>query len=372
MIRTRFLTSNVVHTRAIAYFISPHGFGHASRAAAVMNALHEKIPAVHFEIFTLVPHWFFRESLTASFTYHTLLTDIGLAQETSLREDIPQTLKRLKEFLPFDRALVSELGQRVTRLNCKLIVCDIAPLGIAVARAAGIPSVLVENFTWDWIYAGYAKHDSRFNKHIKYLRAIFRSADYHIQTEPVCDYWRANLSTPPVSREPRTSRKEIRKRLEIPQHAKTVLITMGGIPERHSFIEQLTQVKRVHFIIPGASQSIRIQANLILLPHRSKFYHPDLMNAADVVIGKAGYSTVAEAYHAGIPLGYIQRDKFRESKPMAVFIQKQMRGIEIPATRFKNEEWLAVLPNLLNLPRIKRRKENGAGQVADFMLELIR
>ncbi len=162
-----------------------------------------KNPRIHFEIFTLVPRWFFAESLTASFTYHQLLTDIGLAQESSLKEDVPQTLKRLRGFLPFDSALISALAQRIAK--CDLVVCDIAPLGIAVARQAGVPAVLIENFTWDWIYAGY--HDARFTPHIDYLRGVFRSADYHIQTEPVCARWRADLTTPPVSRAPRMSRK---------------------------------------------------------------------------------------------------------------------------------------------------------------------
>ena len=49
----------------IAVFISPHGYGHASRAAAVMAALADLDAAVEFEIFTTVPPWFFRDSLSA-------------------------------------------------------------------------------------------------------------------------------------------------------------------------------------------------------------------------------------------------------------------------------------------------------------------
>lgn len=353
------------HCPTIAYFISPHGFGHAARAAAVMNTFAGK---VHFEIFTLVPRWFFQDSVAASFTYHQLLTDIGLAQETALRENVPLTLQRLEKFLPFDQALVSTLQARIAK--CALVLCDIAPLGIAVARQAGIPSVLIENFTWDWIYRGYVKDDARFKPHIAYLRGVFRSADHHIQTEPVCAYWTADLVTPPVSRAPRTARKEIRAQLEISSHAKTVLITMGGIPERPAFLDRLREIKNVSFIIPGASRTLRRQDNLILLPHRSAFYHPDLINAVDAAIGKAGYSTVAEAYHAGVPFGFVQREKFREAKTMAQFIQKQMRGVEISAAQFASGAWLALLPDLLALPRLQRREKNGAEEIAQFISTL--
>lgn len=352
---------------SLAYFISPHGFGHAARAAAVMNALSRLHSSIRFEIFTLVPRWFFHDSLNAKFTYHETLTDIGLAQESSLKENVPQTLKRLRHFLPFNRSRISNLQSLISK--CTLVICDIAPLGIAVARAAGIPSILIENFTWDWIYAGYS--DARFAKHIAYLHAIFRTADYHVQTEPVCQHWHADLTTPPVSRAPRTSRTEIRKRLAIPSRAKVVLITMGGIPEQHTFLEQLKTMRGVYFIVPGATRRKRVADNLILLPHRSAFYHPDLMNAADVVIGKAGYSTVAEAYHAGIPFGFIAREKFRESATMAHFIKQHMHGIEIPANKFQSGQWLHALDELLTLPRLKRKDVNGAAQVAKFIWGII-
>lgn len=355
---------------SIAYFISPHGFGHAARAAAVMSALHAQEPTLHFEIFTRVPRWFFADSIGGAFTYHSLLTDVGLAQENALNENIPQTLKRLREFFPFDQSRISNLAQRVTRLKCRAVLCDIAPLGIAVARAAGVPSILIENFTWDWIYAGYTRDDARLKKYAAYLRGIFRAANYHIQTEPVCAARACDLVTRPVAREPRTAAKEIRARLAIPPRARVILITMGGTPSapQHAFLDRLTQIARVHFIIPGNHRRAEKRDNLILLPHRSAFYHPDLVHASDAVIGKAGYSTVAEAYRAGIPFGYISREKFREAKTMARFIETEMRGIEISATDFESGRWIAPLPDLLAMPRLAHHAPNGATQIAKFIL----
>jgi UDP:flavonoid glycosyltransferase YjiC (YdhE family) len=354
--------------RSIAYFISPHGFGHAARACAVMNALHARAPALHFEIFTRVPRWFFAESLRAPFTYHARLTDVGLAQTDALTENIPQTLKRLREFLPFRQSLISNLSSRVARLKCRAVICDIAPLGIAVARTAGIPSILVENFTWDWIYAGYTRDDARFGKYVAYLRGIFHAADYHIQTEPICAPRACDLVTRPVAREPRTSARQIRAQLGIPSRAHVVLITMGGIPQRHAFLNRLMEMTRVYFVIPGNSCRAEKRGNLILLPHRSAFYHPDLVNASDAVIGKAGYSTVAEAYRAGIPFGFVSREKFREAKTMARFIETKMRGIEISPDAFESGRWLARLADLLALSRMERREPNGAEQIAQYIL----
>ncbi|MCK6627517.1 MAG: hypothetical protein L6R45_20355 [Anaerolineae bacterium] len=356
----------------LAYFVSPHGYGHAARSAAVMSALRRYLPLVQFEIFTQAPDWFFQDSLGGNFGYHTLMSDVGLAQKTSLVEDIPETLRRLANFLPFDQIRVEGLAGQVTQLGCRLVICDIAPLGIAVAKAAALPAVLVENFTWDWIYEGYLAGEARLSPYINDLRAWFAAADYHIQTEPVCRPQPAHLTVAPVSRSSRTPAAETRQKLGLPAQAKTVLLTMGGIPwDYNTFLGRLVDQANVYFVIPGGSERMERRDNLALLPHHSEFYHPDLVNAVDAVIGKLGYSTLAEAYHAGIPFGYILRPHFRESEKLAGYVNQHMNSVAITAAQFESGEWLSRLPELLALPRVERRESNGADQVAQFIVGLL-
>ncbi len=355
----------------VACFISPHGFGHAARAAGIMAAIHEIDSSIRFEIFTKVPSCFFHSSLSGPFTYHSLLTDIGLMQKTPLREDLNKTLQCLNDFLPFDHSQISTLGQLINRLRCELIICDIAPMGILVAKEAHIPSVLVENFTWDWIYQEYRSHDIQINKHIVYLRSLFDAAEHHVQTEPVCCYRVADLTTLPVSRKVRTPAREIRKKLRLPSNSKVVMITMGGIPEQYTFLKELATQRDVHFVVPGGSESMEIRDNLVLLPHHSNFFHPDLINVCDAVVGKLGYSTLAEVYHAGIPFGYISRPSFRESEILAAYVKKEMIGVAIEETEFQVGTWISHLQDLLALPRIQRSGPNGAQQVARFVHTLL-
>jgi UDP:flavonoid glycosyltransferase YjiC (YdhE family) len=356
----------------IAYFISPHGYGHAARAAAVMNALAQLEPEVHFDIFTQVPAWFFHDSLVASFTYHALLADIGLAQKNSLVEDMPETLRRLADFLPFPSTLLGKLAQQLGQLPCRLAVCDISPLGIAVAKAARLPVVLIENFTWDWIYEGYLDSTPQLKPYVELLRRLFTSADYHIQTEPVCYPNSPHLTTRPVSRAGRIPAQITRQKLGIPAQATAILLTMGGIPWDYNFLTQLQACRDYYFIIPGGSQQHQIQANLVLLPHHSVFYHPDLVNASDAVVGKLGYSTLAEVYQAGIPFGYIPRAGFRESEVMRHFVDRHMPSRPITAAQFESGDWLGILPGLLAQPRCPKEQANGAEQVAQFIGNLLK
>ncbi len=357
---------------SIAYFISPHGYGHAARAAGVMEAMNALDPAMRFEIFTNVPSWFFEDSLSGDFGYHALLTDIGLVQRTPLHADIPETIGRLNHFLPFDTSKIRELASLLKKLGTGLIICDIAPMGIAVAQEAGIPSLLIENFTWDWIYEGFLREYGRIGDHIRYLKGVLHTAQFHIQTEPVCHPQRVDLTTFPVSRKSKTPAREIRERLGIPPDNKAIFITMGGIEEQYNFLARLATQREAHFVIPGASKKMERHGNLVLLPHHSDYFHPDLINASDAVIGKVGYSTLAEVYHAGPPFGYVARKSFRESQTLVSFIEDQMNGLAISEDRFYGCGWLSSLPDLLALPRVHRQDPNGAEQAAHFIHNLIK
>jgi UDP-N-acetylglucosamine:LPS N-acetylglucosamine transferase len=356
--------------KPIAYFISSHGFGHAARAAAAIQAIAEIDVSVQFEIFTDVPSWFFQESVSARHNYHCLATDFGLAQTTPFCPDLEETLLRLDRFYPIAQSRLADISKTVRQLNCRLVICDIAPMGILIAGQAGIPSVLIENFTWDWIYEQYATVDDRINQHINYLKPVFESADYHIQTEPLCSRRLSDLVTAPVSRKPRMTKDQIRRRLGLLPAENVVLITTGGIPQSYDFLELLKKLPEIKFVMPGAGPEIRIQDNLVILPHHSEFYHPDLVIASDAVIGKVGYSTLAEVYHAGVPFGYVARSDYNESGPMVNFIEKHMPGIAISESEFCNGNWTAKIDELLGLTCMHRNGENGAEQIGKYILSL--
>jgi hypothetical protein len=356
----------------IALFVSPHGLGHAARISAVAEALQTLRPSIRFEIFTQVPIWFFEQSLTLGFGYNEIPTDIGLVQETAFAENVPETIKLLDSFLPFDERLIESLAKRLAEQQFELVVCDIAPLGIVAARAAGIPSVLIENFTWAWVYEKYARHREEFMKHSEYMDAVFEAADYRVRAEPTCGDGNADLVVRPIARTCRLPRSEVRSKLGIPDDHKAVMVTTGGVPSHISRRSIRGVPSDTHIIIPSHDQSLRRQDNVVLLPMQSGVYHPDLVNACDAIVGKLGYSTVPEAYYSRIRFGYVRHDSFPESDILERFVTNHMSVLEVPQLNLESGDWISCVDRLGDLPESPIvNHTNGSQRAARFILSLL-
>ncbi|MBE0584883.1 MAG: hypothetical protein IH612_14140, partial [Desulfofustis sp.] len=213
-------------TRTVSCFISPHGFGHATRTISVLEALSELVPDLQVHIFSTVPETLFR-SCPFPLAYHQVVTDIGLVQDSAFTFDVEQTYDQLRRFLPLSEKTIRQCASLCRR--SALIICDISPLGIAVGKRIGVPSLLLENFTWDWIYRPLADHKAEFREIISRFAGYYAEADWRIQAEPVCQPLAVDLTCPPLARSCRLTKQEAVSLLGGGER-RTVVISMGGIP----------------------------------------------------------------------------------------------------------------------------------------------
>ena len=359
----------------IIYFISPHGYGHAARAAAVIAELARQLPESRCTAFTTVPCWFFEDSLDQSLAIEAVHVDLGMVQRDAFSEDLPATLRALQARIPFPGPTVDALASRVDALNGDLVVCDIAPIGLAVAQRCGLPSVLVENFTWDWIYRGYQDACPELGAIADELAEAFGGADYHVQTEPACVPSPGARQVAPVSRSPHTSRSAVRRALDITDDAPMVTITMGGF----GWKDKLLDVERgpvnddndPWLVIPGSPKRAR-QGRVIHLPQHSEFYHPDLIHASDVVVGKLGYSTVAEVWAAGVPFAYVARPRFRESAVLEACVQEALPCRRLEIDQLASGDWIRQVYELLEEGQRPPTRPGGAADVARLLADIVR
>lgn len=118
-----------------------------------------------------------------------------------------------------------------------------------------------------------------------------------------------------------------------------------------------------------AQQSV--PSNVRVLASSSGIYHPDLVCAADVVVGKLGYSTLAEAVSAGSPYLYVERPAFPETEVLAAYADAAVPTARMTESEFRSGSWVRHLPTLLAAGRVERRLADGAEQVVDEICALM-
>lgn len=349
----------------IAAFVSPHGFGHAARSSAVMLET-ERVGGAAFDVFTTAPRWFFEESLGDRFDYHEEVVDVGFRQQSALHADVPATVAALRGLLPFDADRVSRLADRVRGAGCRAVLCDIAPLGIAVAEAAGLPSLLLENFSWGWLYEPYLRKEPALGRFGAELDRWSTTATAHVQARPMCLRDEGLRAVDPIGRPPRRDRGETRRALGLPADVPLIVVTMGGYEEDLSFVPRLQEVEDAHFLVTGAGRTEAI-ANVHFFDNATPLYMPDVLEAADAVVAKLGYGMVSEVWRAGLPFAHVTRPGFREMESLERFAADEFSGFLLDADAFSRGAWIPRLGELVSMPR-RPHAGGGAGDVADMLL----
>ncbi|BAS99362.1 Os06g0702500 [Oryza sativa Japonica Group] len=149
------------HRRLVfAFYLTGHGFGHATRAIEVVRHLIAAGHEVH--VATAVPEFVFTAELPRSPSSQGLLhirraiLDCGAVQTDALTVDPLASLLKYHEtaVVPRESILRTE-AEWLTSINADLVISDVVPVACRVAADVGIPSVCIGNFSWDYIYAEY-------------------------------------------------------------------------------------------------------------------------------------------------------------------------------------------------------------------------
>src|SRR5687767_6693615 len=142
---------------AIVFYISGHGFGHASRSIEVINAILAKRPETRIGVRTAAPRWLFDLTVKGKVAFSTLETDTGVVQVDALTLDEADSIRRASAFHSDLVTRAASETRQLREISAGLIVGDIPPLAFAVGASSGIPAIGLGNFTWDWIYADYPR-----------------------------------------------------------------------------------------------------------------------------------------------------------------------------------------------------------------------
>jgi uncharacterized protein (TIGR00661 family) len=353
----------------LAVFATSHGFGHASRVAAILSTLLLNSGISKIIFFGKTPIWFWKKNIDNSIKllFYEETIDVGLVQKGPFEHDLSQTVKNLKAYFGEEDEKISRISSILAKFKPNLILSDISPLGVLIGNKMGIPCVMTENFTWPWIYKKYENYDSFFTETIERFNAAYRLVGLRIQCTPYCSRVPGAKEVPPVFRFPKKSFYETKKSLGIKEWENFILVTTGGIPMQ--FDQYLPSNCDFKIVIPGNWDQLYARDSIIFLPMNSDIFFTDLVNSSSAVIGKAGYGTISEAWGLRKPFYGIYRKNFQESEVLREFANQNMMHEEIDISKLKDLRWIEEIK--LPEQNANPRQENGAEMAAKLILEFI-
>ncbi|NIK69241.1 glycosyltransferase [Paenibacillus sp. BK720] len=299
----------------IAYYISSYGYGHATRSVAVLREMlsdHSKgykiiiCSSNNLLTFLKASLKFFNDNIE----YRECLPDLGyILQKGSIEADILEFRKEYNDYIDsIDRYLTREVDFLVTH-QVGLVISDISPIAFKAAVRANIKSIGVSNFTWYTAYSAMLSEEE-----LQPLYRAYSAMNYYVEL--------AGAKEPNWGRDGsynsgffcRSIDKElvldIQQRLN-PNKQRTVVYFGIGMSINLEELQKmpLWNDSSTIFIV---SSNMQVTGDNIEVISESYTESQHYVAAADLVITKPGWSTVAEAYVFNKPLILLQRDFINE------------------------------------------------------------
>ncbi len=373
---------------AIVFYVSGHGFGHASRTIEVINAVLDRRPETRIGVRTSAPRWLFDLTVKGKIAFSTLECDTGVVQIDALTLDEADSIRRAAAFHS-DLVTRAATETRVLReLGAGLIVGDIPPLAFAVGAAAGIPSIALGNFTWDWVYADYPRVRLAPSL-LPTIRGAYAKGTMALRLPMSAGFETfSNVKEiPMIARHATRTRQEVCKLLKLPADKPLVLMSFGGYGLPGLDTDGLAKFKKYTVVTTANLPVGRTRKQALLAERKGSFIsvneeamynagvrYEDLVGAAEAVVTKPGYGIITECIANDTAVLYTSRGHFPEYDVLVEEMPKYLRTAFIGQEDLFAGKWGTPLDKLLAQPKAKHHKKpdtSGADAAAEILLKTL-
>ena len=363
---------------SVVFYISGHGFGHASREVEVINTLAAHRPDLTIVLRTAVSEALLTRTLRAPVIRLEGRCDTGVIQRDSVTHDDEATVR---EAAAFQNTMAERVEAELARLrpfDVQAIVGDIAPMAFDVAARLDVPSVAVANFTWDWIYEWYVEQLRAAPTLLDDIRRSYRLATHALEL-PLSggfEVFPRVTRIPLIARHSTHSRKEARRLLGLDPARSVALLSFGGYGLQRLAVEALDCLGDWTVLLTDRITSLtHPRAEVQLIPESAftaNLRYEDLVAAADVVVTKPGYGIVSECIAHETAMLYTSRGHFREYDRMVEEMPSIVRCRFIEQHDLFAGRWRDALEALMQQPRAPRQMAtDGADQAAAFIQDAL-
>ena len=232
----------------VVFYLSAHGFGHATRMIAIIREL---LSQADLEIFvkTNVPKWLFMNSLCERYEAKIEIVhkecDVGVIYTSGFLIDILETSKVIRQMVATEKTFLNEEHRFCRNNNIQLIICDIPPLPFLVANKLNIPCVGISNFNWYDIYEYLYQKEEHGDLLgvLKKISSYYELADLLLELPFATsnESFSEKLSVPLVVRKRTRQPDNIKETLNIEPHQKLIFVSLGW----HELKETIRRIRHI-------------------------------------------------------------------------------------------------------------------------------
>lgn len=351
--------------RQYAFYITNHGFGHASRNVRIIEGILEKEPdAIIYVKSDQMRCQFLQRNLkdfSDKIIYHTNVSDIGfLLKGADLEVDV-QSMQSLVERDQQNWNSYIESEQKFfEEKDIHVVVSDIIAWVLIAAKRSKIPSVLLCNFTWFEMYSDFLEK----RLCIPYLNA-YRQADkifiYELASEVIESYSSNAERVSFVSRKTDKNHiEEIRKKYKHP----IVFVSVGKSIEMKD-IYDVSETDATFLITAG----VELMGNNVIRLPENLISTQDYIAASDYVISKGGWSTLGEIFLNRKRAAIIARGKNSEDMAVMKEIQEHKTGIEITFNDLQNVNVILKKMDKIDITNLERYMDHSE-KIIDYIIDM--
>ena len=359
---------------SVFFYISGHGFGHASREIEVINTLGACLPAHDIIVRTSVARWIFDRNVRGPFSLIAGRCDTGMVQIDSLHLDAQRTFAEAAAFYRDFPEHIAREAELLRAHDAAFVVSDAPPLACAAAHAAGVPSTVLSNFTWDWIYEGYRHEAAQVPEVLAIVRDAYRRSP---------EAWRLPFhggfatfdrvtDVPLIARHARNDPEDVRRLLKLPDGVPLALSSFGGYGLNDFDPHRLDCLDTWCVVLTGRHESPPLPAGVKFIDERDIYdaglRYEDLVRAVDVLVTKPGFGIVAECIANDTAILYTSRGRFAEYDVMVAEMPRFLRCEYLDQHALISGRWRDALERLRRRPPAPEKpRSDGAAVVAELI-----
>lgn len=356
------------------FYLSGHGYGHATREVAVMNALFGICPEATIVIRSRAPEWLFKSMLVGPYEFIDDGIDIGVVEVDISHQDVEETLRRYSELLSRKRELLENHVEWVRNRKLNVIVSDIPPLASEIGLRAGIPVVAIGNFSWDYIYDSYSRRYPMYAWVVDEIIKSYQMTNLLLRlpfSHEMSAFPRQRI-IPLIAREATGKRTEVLRDLgvQLKDEQRAVLVAIRHSGDTDRGIADLIKDQR-NIVLTFGDQTERLGARMLRLGAEWQRRFMDILSISDVVISKMGYSIVAECLVTRTPLMFPPRYDYPEHELLVSSTAGVLPWYALPSSDFDQGLWRAHVEKFLNEPlAFQPIDHSGAAVAAECIIKV--